>query len=95
MISTEMHCTIAKSPRYLKDFHGRLTTFSGNPRFASLGSAQDLHHHDDTHVFPVFSTWLAIENGCGHISVHKTKTNSTRKLAQNISMYWTGKHYIN
>ena len=36
--------------------------------FASLGSAQDSHHHDDMYMLPV-------ENGCGHISLHKAKNN--------------------
>ena len=57
-----MHCGMAKFPRRLhsEDWHGDLTTFSGNPEFASLEYAQDSHHHDDTYVFPVLSLSLSL-----------------------------------
>ena len=80
----DMHCTMAKFPRHLEDFHGHLTASQENPGFASLGSAQDSHHHDDTFMFPFLSTWLAIENGCKHISLHTAKTNYIWKFVQTM-----------
>ena len=54
-----------------------------DPGFASLGSAQDWHHNDK-HVFPTLSTWLAIESGCGLISLHTAKNNYIRQFAKTI-----------
>ena len=84
IVSRDMHCTMAKFFRYFKDFHGPWQLSQENPGFSPLGS-QDSHHHDDTHVFPIHSTWLAIENGRGHISLHKAlgQENDIWKFAPN------------
>ena len=95
----DLHCVVVQLPRNTLDFHALLTTFSEKkPGFASPGSAQDLHHHyhhdhhhhhhhhknnNNNNVFPVLSTWLAIENCCEHISSHMAKNHYMQKFAQN------------